>query len=132
MGYAAVEGSAQDRALCVEGTVVTEVLPKAERDGGQEQAAAPTTAIGHRPVAIFGGVVSGHVSPALSWRCRRIYSSGCTGAIRSIFAVRRPRRAKVAPRSAAGVAACRTASASGLTRSPGFRSSRDSLRSLRG
>ena len=62
MGDAQVEGSAQDGTLGVDGPVVTEVLPQPKRYGGQEQAAAPTTAIGHGPVAVLGGEVAGHVS----------------------------------------------------------------------
>ena len=68
MGDAQVEGSAHDGPLGVDGPVVAEVLPQPERHGGQEQAAAPTTAIGHGPVAILGGKVAGHVSAAPS-RC---------------------------------------------------------------
>ena len=60
MGDAQVESSAQDGTLGVDGPVVAEVLPQPERHRRQEQAAAPTTAIGHGPVAVLGGKVAGH------------------------------------------------------------------------
>ena len=58
MGDAQIEGPSQDGALGVERPVVAEVLPQPERHRGQEQTAAPTTAIGHGPVAILGGKVA--------------------------------------------------------------------------
>jgi hypothetical protein len=61
MGDAQVEGPAHDGALGVEGPVVTEVLPQPERHGRRQEAAAPTTAVGRGPVAIFGGNVTSHV-----------------------------------------------------------------------
>ena len=80
MGDAQVESSTHGGALGVEGPVVTEVLPQPERHGGQEEAAPPTTAVGHGPVAIFGGMVAGHVTPAPSLCWPRIYSNGCNRA----------------------------------------------------
>ena len=69
MSYAQVEGLAHDCTLRVEGPVVTEVLPEPQRHGGQEQAAVPTTAVGHGPVTILGGNVAGHVSATPSSCC---------------------------------------------------------------
>ena len=48
MGDAEVEGAAQDGALGVEGVGVAEVVPQAERDGGQLQTAASAAAVLHR------------------------------------------------------------------------------------
>ena len=49
---AEVERAAQDRALALERLVVAEVVPQAERDGGELEAAAPAAAVGHRVVAV--------------------------------------------------------------------------------
>ena len=55
MGDAEVEGAADDRALVLERLVVAEVVPQAERDGGELEAAAAAAAVGHRVVAVRGG-----------------------------------------------------------------------------
>ena len=49
-----VERAPEDRAARVERAVVAEVLPEAERDRGEQEAAAPAAAVGHRLVAIGG------------------------------------------------------------------------------
>ncbi len=51
MRDAEVEGAADDRAARVQRAVVSEVLPEPERDGGELQAAAARSAIGHPLVA---------------------------------------------------------------------------------
>ena len=63
MGDAQVESSPQHSALRLEWSVVTEVLPEPEGDCRQQQAAPPTTAVGHGLVAILGGDVGGHSRP---------------------------------------------------------------------
>ena len=57
MRDAEVEGAAHDRAAVLERPVVAEVLPEAERDRGQLQAAAPAAAVRHAVVAVVGGDV---------------------------------------------------------------------------
>src|SRR4051794_5333377 len=59
VGDPQVEGAPDDRPLGVDRAVVAEVLPQAEGDGRQLQAAAPAAAVGHVVVAVFGGDV-GH------------------------------------------------------------------------
>ena len=63
MGDAKVECSPHDGALSLERSVVAEILPKPERYGGEKQTAAPTTAVGHGPVAILSGIVDSHRHP---------------------------------------------------------------------
>jgi hypothetical protein len=48
-----VEGVPQHLALHVEGAVVAEVVPEAERDSGQEQTRLTNSAIHHGVVAIL-------------------------------------------------------------------------------
>ncbi|CAM5540990.1 hypothetical protein SFUMM280S_06306 [Streptomyces fumanus] len=52
MGDAEVEGAAQDGALGLDGPVRAEVVPQAEREGGQLQAAAAGAPVGHVRVAV--------------------------------------------------------------------------------
>ena len=52
-----VEGAAHDRAARLERPVVAEVVPEAERDGRQLQAAAAAAAVLHAVVAVVGGDV---------------------------------------------------------------------------
>ncbi|OPZ49786.1 MAG: hypothetical protein BWY91_02983 [bacterium ADurb.BinA028] len=52
-----VEGSAQDRLLALQRDVVTKVVPQAQRDRRQDEAAAATAAHRHPVVAIAGGSV---------------------------------------------------------------------------
>ena len=54
-----IERPANDRAAPVERTVVTEVVPQAERQSGQVEAAASAPSVVHAVVAIRGGNV-GH------------------------------------------------------------------------
>lgn len=62
MGHAEVEGTAQDRALVVERAVVAEVVPEAEGDRGELEAAAAGAAVLHGVVAVRGGAVHGGIS----------------------------------------------------------------------
>ena len=59
VGDAQVEGPPQDRPLAVQGAVVAEVVPQAEGDRGQVEAAAPAAAVGHGLVALRCGDI-GH------------------------------------------------------------------------
>src|SRR5438874_8572514 len=52
MSDAQVEGAADYRALRLERAVMTEVLPEAKRDGGQEQATPSGSAVRHPCVAV--------------------------------------------------------------------------------
>src|SRR5699024_9277170 len=54
---AEVEGPADDVALVAEGDVVTEVVPKSQRQGRKEGAGSADRAVGHRVVAVLGGLV---------------------------------------------------------------------------
>jgi hypothetical protein len=56
---AEVEGAAHDGALRLEGPALAEVVPQAERDGGQPEAAAAGAPVGHGVVAVVRGRV-GH------------------------------------------------------------------------
>src|SRR5450755_116627 len=74
VGHAEVERAAQDGALNLQRTVITEVLPQPQGDLGQVDATAPAAAIGHLLVPVIGGDV-GHgqesVTPAVGgpgWR----------------------------------------------------------------
>ena len=91
MSHAPVERPAQDRALGVDGSVGAEVVPEAERDGRQLQAAAPRPAVVDGLVSVGGGNV-GHIlklmvvsvgskDPSNGWRprgsgLRRLSESG--------------------------------------------------------
>ena len=61
--HAEVERPAQHRALDVERLVVPEVVPQAERHGGQLQPAAPGPPVRHVRVPVFGGGERRHGSP---------------------------------------------------------------------
>ena len=58
MRDAEVEGPAQHGPLALQRHVVAEVVPQAERDGGQLQAAAAAPAELHRVVAAVGRLVT--------------------------------------------------------------------------
>ena len=55
MRDAAVEGAAQDRPPGLEGVQAAEVLPQAQRDRRQHEAAPAAAAVGHRLVAVGAG-----------------------------------------------------------------------------
>ena len=61
---AKIEGAAQDGALFVEALVVAEVVPQAQRDGRELQAAAADAAVGHGFVAVFRRGISHTFHPA--------------------------------------------------------------------
>src|SRR5439155_2880125 len=62
-----VEGSPDYRSARVEGTIVAEVVPEAERDGRELEAAPTGAVVGHLPVAAFSGNV-GHRASLVSAR----------------------------------------------------------------
>ena len=64
MRDAEVEGAPHDRAARLEGVVVPEVVPEAERDRGKLEAAAARAVVDHPLVAVRGGD-EGH--EALPW-----------------------------------------------------------------
>ena len=61
---AEVERAADGRALGVEQAVVAEVLPEAEREQRQLEAAATAAAVGHRVVARVSGLIGHAHHPA--------------------------------------------------------------------
>ena len=61
-----IERPAHDGALGSEGPVVTEVLPKPKRHGGEQEAAPSAAAVRHGTVTIFGWEVASHVALLLS------------------------------------------------------------------
>ncbi len=54
---AEVEGAVNHVALSLEGDVVTEVVPHAQRQCGQDEAGSPDGTVGHRVVAVLRGGV---------------------------------------------------------------------------
>ena len=58
MGDTEVEGPAQDRPLPIQRSVVAEVVPQPERDGGQQQPATSGASVGHALVALLGSLIA--------------------------------------------------------------------------
>ncbi|MNT99718.1 hypothetical protein D3C72_2426420 [compost metagenome] len=59
MGDAQIEGGVQQGALGVQVRAVAEVVPQAQRNGGQPEAAVSAGPVGHAVVAGGGGGVHG-------------------------------------------------------------------------
>ena len=60
VGDAEVERAAQDGPARLQRPVAAEVLPQAERDRRELEAAAPTAPVGHRLIAVLGGSPGHH------------------------------------------------------------------------
>ncbi len=60
MGHATIEGAAKDGAAGLEDIGTTEVLPQAQRDGGEVDATPPATAVGHEVVVTIRCCLVGH------------------------------------------------------------------------
>ena len=68
MGDAVVEGGAADLERPLGEGVVAEIVPEAERDRGEVEAAPSGPAVGDAAVAVGGGKVGHRVTPPVALR----------------------------------------------------------------